>query len=97
MQSFTILLAVAAAISTVYAGTGYESDDDYEYDSDHSNMTYTTSIVTAYTTYCPEATKITYGTHTYTVTEATTLTIEDCPCTVTMPVHTSTVTTCSTW
>ena len=36
-----------------------------------SNQTvfYTTDVVTAYTTYCPEATMITHGSVTYTVTE----------------------------
>jgi hypothetical protein len=33
------------------------------------NVTYTTEVVTAYTTYCPAATQITYGSKTYTVTE----------------------------
>jgi hypothetical protein len=49
---------------------------------------YTTKVVTAYTTYCPEATQITHGGVTYTATEATTLTITNCPggCTVTYPV-----------
>lgn len=49
---------------------------------------YTTEVVTAYTTYCPEATQITHGGVTYTATEATTLTITNCPggCTVTYPV-----------
>jgi len=51
-----------------------------------SNVTYTTEVVTAYTTYCPAATEITHGGKTYTVTEATTLTITDCPCTITKPV-----------
>jgi len=50
------------------------------------NVTYTTEVVTAVTTYCPYATQITYGSSTYTITEATTLTITDCPCTVTKPV-----------
>ncbi|KAF5019040.1 hypothetical protein F66182_8961 [Fusarium sp. NRRL 66182] len=50
------------------------------------NVTYTTEVVTAYTTYCPAPTEITHGGKTYTVTEATTLTITDCPCTVTKPV-----------
>lgn len=53
------------------------------------NVTYTTEIVTAYTTYCPSPTAITHGTHTYTVTEATTLTITNCPCTLTKPVYTA--------
>lgn len=33
------------------------------------NVTYTTEVVTAYTTYCPVPTTITYGASTYTVTE----------------------------
>lgn len=40
---------------------------------------YVTEVVTAYTTYCPEATQITHGGETYTVSEATTLTITNCP------------------
>jgi hypothetical protein len=58
--------------------------------SNHTGPAYVTEVVTAYTTYCPEPTKITHGTKTYTVTKATTLTISDCPCTVTKPVVTST-------
>jgi hypothetical protein len=54
-----------------------------------NNVTYTTEVVTAVTTYCPAATEITHGGQTYTVTEATTLTITNCPCTVTRPVTTS--------
>ncbi|EAA31450.2 hypothetical protein GE21DRAFT_7854 [Neurospora crassa] len=54
-----------------------------------SNVTYTTEIVTAVTTYCPGPTEITHGGNTYTVTEATTLTISDCPCTVTKPIITT--------
>ncbi|EEP76032.1 predicted protein [Uncinocarpus reesii 1704] len=54
-----------------------------------------TEVVTQYTTYCPGPTTITHGTNTYTVTEATTLTITDCPCTVTRPIITSTVSECN--
>jgi hypothetical protein len=54
-----------------------------------SNVTYTTEVVTAVTTYCPGPTEISYGGTTYTVTEATTLTISDCPCTVTKPIITT--------
>ncbi|RSL38540.1 Cell wall protein SED1 [Fusarium floridanum] len=46
---------------------------------------YTTEVVTAYTTYCPAPTTLTYQDKTYTITEATTLTITDCPCTVSHP------------
>ncbi|TGJ78777.1 hypothetical protein E0Z10_g9982 [Xylaria hypoxylon] len=61
-----------------------------------ANVTYTTKVVTAYETYCPGPTQITYGTNTYTVTEATTLTITDCPCTVSVPVYTTSSVACST-
>ncbi|KAK0635550.1 hypothetical protein B0T17DRAFT_612396 [Bombardia bombarda] len=51
-----------------------------------SNVTYVTETVTAVTTFCPGPTEVTYGGTTYTITEATTLTISDCPCTITKPV-----------
>jgi hypothetical protein len=59
-----------------------------------SNVTYTTEVVTAYTTYCPGPTEITHGGKTYTVTKATTLTITDCPCTITKPVITTSAVVC---
>ncbi|KAF4454462.1 clock-controlled 6 (CCG-6) [Fusarium albosuccineum] len=59
-----------------------------------SNVTYTTEVVTAYTTYCPGPTEITHGGKTYTVTEATTLTITDCPCTISKPVITTSAVVC---
>ncbi|KAF5665870.1 clock-controlled 6 [Fusarium heterosporum] len=58
------------------------------------NVTYTTEVVTAYTTYCPGPTEIVHGDKTYTVTKATTLTITDCPCTVTKPVFTTSAVVC---
>ncbi|KAI2639959.1 hypothetical protein GGS21DRAFT_388525 [Xylaria nigripes] len=62
-----------------------------------ANVTsYTTQVVTSYETYCPGPTQITYGTNTYTITEATTLTITDCPCTVSVPVLTTSSVSCST-
>jgi hypothetical protein len=42
----------------------------------------TTKVVAEYTTYCPQATTFEFNGHEYIVTEATTLTITDCPCTV---------------
>lgn len=81
-SSTTTLLALAAATVSVSA---------------YSNATWTTEVVTEYITYCPYATQITYGTNIYTVTEPTTLTISDCPCTVSKPVYTSSVVSCSTW
>jgi hypothetical protein len=52
-------------------------------------------IPSAITTYCPYATEIVHGAKTYTVSSATTLTITDCPCTLTYPIWTSTTTSCS--
>jgi len=57
---------------------------------------YTTEVVTAYTTYCPAATSIVHGNQTYSVTKATTLTITNCPCTLTKPILTSTIVSCTT-
>ena len=42
-----------------------------------------TQVVSSYVTYCPEATQLVQGNKTYTVTSATTLTITNCPCTIT--------------
>lgn len=64
--------------------------------SAYSNVTYVTEVVTAYTTYCPEPTTVVYNDHTYTVTEATTLTITDCPCTIKKPVTTISSVVCNT-
>lgn len=43
----------------------------------------TTEVVSTYTTFCPKATEVTEGTLTYTATESETLTITNCPCTLT--------------
>ncbi|KAL8393066.1 hypothetical protein RB595_003027 [Gaeumannomyces hyphopodioides] len=81
-MKFSAAAVVAAAVAGVSAG--------------YSNVTYTTEVVTALTTYCPEATQITHGGKTYTITKATTLTITDCPCTISKPVYTSKVVECKT-
>jgi hypothetical protein len=54
-----------------------------------SAPSFTTSVLSYYTTVCPSPTIISYNSVTYTVTESTTLTITNCPCTVTMPVASS--------
>lgn len=82
-MKFSVAAVVALAAG---AQASYKAD----------NVTYTTEVVTAYTTYCPAATQLTYGGKTYTVTEATTLTISDCPCTVSKPVYTTSSVVCST-
>ncbi|KAH8805897.1 clock-controlled protein 6 [Xylogone sp. PMI_703] len=47
---------------------------------------YTTITTDIYTTVCPSPTSIVVGNQTYTVTESTTLTITNCPCTISTPV-----------
>lgn len=51
---------VLAAVAGVQAGA---------WASGSSNVTYTTEVVTALTTYCPEATVLTHAGTTYTITE----------------------------
>jgi hypothetical protein len=78
MQYSVVALAafVATASANYYNGT---------------TPVYTTEVVTSYTTYCPYPTEVVHNDVTYTVTEATTLTITDCPCTIVKPVTTSSV------
>jgi len=52
----------------------------------NASTTWVTDVVTAFTTVCPLATVLTYNEKTYTVSESTTLTITDCPCTISKPV-----------
>lgn len=40
------------------------------------NVTYTTEVVTAYTTFCPSSTELVHGTKTYTVTEVNISTLQ---------------------
>ncbi|POR39196.1 Clock-controlled protein 6 [Tolypocladium paradoxum] len=79
-MKFTAAAVLAAAAGAYAAG----------------NATVVTEVVDVYTTYCPGPTQITHGSKTYTVTKATTLTITDCPCTITKPVITSSVVACKT-
>ena len=51
-----------------------------------SAIAYTTQVVTALTTICPGPTVLTFNSKTYTITTSTTLTITDCPCTVSKPI-----------
>ncbi|GAB7341102.1 hypothetical protein MBLNU457_7415t1 [Dothideomycetes sp. NU457] len=73
---FTIAAAAAAFVAGASAAA--------------NGTVYVTDVVSQYTTYCPEATQVTHNGVTYTVTEATTLTITNCPCTVTRALTSST-------
>ncbi|KKP03313.1 hypothetical protein THAR02_04564 [Trichoderma harzianum] len=82
-MKFTAAVALAAVgVSAVYVPP--------------SNVTVVTDVVDQYVTYCPYATQITHGSKTYTVTEPTTLTITDCPCTITRPVTVTSSVVCNT-
>jgi hypothetical protein len=79
-MQFTSALAVAALAGSAAAYyPTYNSSSSVVVD-------YVTDVVTSYTTYCPEATVLTYNSVTYTITEATTLTVTNCPCTIVKPV-----------
>jgi hypothetical protein len=54
----------------------------------------TTTVVSSYVTYCPYPTTITENGYEYTVTEATTLTVSNCPCTRTLTCSTTSTTSC---
>jgi hypothetical protein len=83
-MQFTSALAVAALAGS--AAAWYPTSN-----SSSVVVDYVTDVVTSYTTYCPEATVLTYNSVTYTITEATTLTVTNCPCTIVKPVTTSSV------
>ncbi|KAJ5542987.1 hypothetical protein N7535_005411 [Penicillium sp. DV-2018c] len=53
-----------------------------------------TETVTAFTTYCPEATSVVHGSHTYSISTPGHITMSHGPYTVTRPLLSSTVTEC---
>lgn len=61
-MQFTSALAVAALAGS--AAAYYPT-----YNSSSVAVDYVTDVVTSYTTYCPEATVLTYNSVTYTITE----------------------------
>ncbi|KAL2264696.1 hypothetical protein VTJ83DRAFT_7206 [Remersonia thermophila] len=81
-MKFTAAAVLAFAAGALANASFEPSPTDVE-------VIYTTEVVTAITTYCPEPTEIDLGTTTITVSEATTLTISDCPCTIKVPVTTT--------
>ncbi|KJX92202.1 hypothetical protein TI39_contig5892g00005, partial [Zymoseptoria brevis] len=69
-------------------GSGSGSGSNNGASADSPSGAYTTEIVDQFTTYCPSPTTITYGpSQTYVVTAAGSVTITDCPCTITKPVY----------
>jgi len=57
----------------------------------NDTIIYTTEVVDVYTTVCPASSAITYNgvTYTNTLTESSTITITNCPCTISKPVYTT--------
>ncbi|KAG8408571.1 hypothetical protein J3458_019602 [Metarhizium acridum] len=76
------MVVLGSAVATASAIAG-----DFHNTTATPHVVYTTEVVTALTTYCPAPTVLTQGTKTYTVTSATTLTITDCPCTISKTVQ----------
>jgi len=76
MQFSVVALAALAATASAWS---------------NDTVVYTTEVHTAYTTYCPASTQLTFNGITYTVTASQTLTITNCPCTIVKPVTTSAV------
>jgi len=73
--SVAAVLAVAATANAWYNDT----------------VVYTTEVVDVYTTVCPASATITFNGQTYTntLTESSTITITNCPCTISKPVYTT--------
>ena len=69
----------AAVAAATMAGLASASVAPLDHPKNGTAPAYVTEVLTAYTTFCPEATKITHAGETYTVSEATTLTITNCP------------------
>jgi hypothetical protein len=83
-MKFTLALAASALVAAASATSSY------------NNVTYTTVVVDTFTTVCPEATTLAFNGVTYTVTKSQTLTVTNCPCTLSKPVYTTPVVYCST-
>jgi len=69
-------LLIASATAIPNYGTPEEPTSSEEVVTPYPAST-TTVLTTEYTTYCPSPTVVTYGTSTYSVTEATTLIVTD--------------------
>jgi hypothetical protein len=79
MFAINILALAGLAAASVMPGS-YQAGPIMRRQND--TIVTTTKVVSAFTTYLPKPTIFTFGTNTYTVTEPTTLTITDCPCTI---------------
>lgn len=83
------LLGAAASVNGQFqnaTSASSISSAEVSHHDDHHLHTFTSTrieVVSEFTTYCPEATTFSYNNKTVIVTKPTTLTITDCPCTMT--------------
>lgn len=86
------LVAAANAMAYNYTAPPYETPSAPSYETPSPSAyppVYETTVVSEYTTVCPGPTEVPIGPgKTITVSESTTLTITDCPCTISKPVYT---------
>ena len=86
----TVTVPISSSLSgskvetqTIPLGGGQTGTNTITVPLSSDTVAMTTQVVTALTTYCPSATVLSVNNKSYTITEATTLTITDCPCTIT--------------
>lgn len=82
MKSHVLFLGMIGGGGVLAGAVSSSSSWGAGWGTNNTSIWYTTITTTAFTTYCPQATVLTHGGIEYTVTEATTLTITDCPCTL---------------
>ncbi|PMD52553.1 uncharacterized protein K444DRAFT_647220 [Hyaloscypha bicolor E] len=87
-MQFTSITAIAALATTIAALSANSSS---------VSIDYVTEVFTAYSTYCPASTELTFNGVTYTVTKSSTLTITNCPCTIIKPVTSLSIMYCNTY
>lgn len=87
---------ITTPVAPAATWSNYGDYDSAVWNEWNANPVYTTTVVTAITTYCPAPTTMVHAGKTYTITKATTLTITDCPCTISVPVYVKTSTSCDT-
>jgi hypothetical protein len=95
MKAFTAVAALVAGANAYAYGYAPQNTTSVAPSSsvyESKPPVYQTTTVSSYTTVCPGPTTIPINpSSTITVTKATTLTITDCPCTITYPVETPAV------
>ncbi|KAF7855450.1 hypothetical protein EAF04_010192 [Stromatinia cepivora] len=89
MQFSTIAIISALAVSV--SATGNSSAPG----NSSMPVVWVTDVVTAFTTVCPMATTLSFNGVTYTATESETVTISNCPCTISKPVYTTSSVICN--